>query len=92
MTEIAACGGVLIPVSMRGMSMASSTLGHRPADQQAAEKYAENDRGDGRALDPAVGDHQLPRRQQLGEDAVLGGRVRGRAEADQRVRGERMQA
>ena len=32
-------------------------------------------------FDPAVGDHELLVRQQLGEDAVFGGRIRGRAEA-----------
>ncbi len=53
---------------------------------------AEHDRADGQALDPAVGDDQLLRRQQLGEDAVLGGRVRGGAEADHGVGEQRMHA
>ena len=44
------------------------------------------------ALDPAVGDDQLLRRQQLGEDAVLGRRVGRRAEADQRIGEQRVRA
>ena len=61
------------------------------ADQRPAGEHAEDDRRDRRALDPAVGDDELLRRQKLGEDPVLGRRVGGRAEADDRVRGERMQ-
>ena len=52
------------------------------AEQLAAEQDAEDDRQDRQALDPAVRLDQLRVRQQLGEDAVLGRRVRRRAEAD----------
>ena len=85
-TAIAASGGVSMPVSMCGMSIASSALDTGPLISSAAQQHAEDDRRHRRALDPAVGDDQLPRRQQLGQDAVLGGRIRGGAEADDRVR------
>jgi hypothetical protein len=41
-------------------------------------------------IDATVAHDELLRRQQLGEDAVLGRRVRGGAEADHRVRQQRM--
>ena len=44
------------------------------------------------AFDPAVGDDELPRRQELGEDPVLRRRIGGGAEADDRVREERMES
>src|SRR6185369_5867630 len=65
-------------------------VGDAGADQEAAEHYAEDDRTHGQAFDPAVGGHQLGVRQVLGEDAVLGRRIGGRAQADQRVGGERI--
>ena len=80
-----------MPVSKCGMSMASNTLDTGPAISTPPSKDAENDRGDGRALDPAVGDHQLPGGKQFGKYPVLGGRIRGRAESDQRIGRERMQ-
>ncbi len=52
------------------------------ADQDAAHDGAEDDRHDGQAFDPAVGRDQLFRRQQFGQDAVLGRRVDGSAKAD----------
>ena len=78
---IAASGGVSMPVSMQRQVEAEqhgATLG---PDQLAAEQHAQDDRADGQALDPAVGLDQLRRRQQLGEDAVLGRRVGRGAEA-----------
>ena len=88
MTQIAASGGVSMPVSIIGRSKPSSIGRHLGADQRAAEQHAEDDRADRRALDPAVGDDELLRRQELGQDAVLGRRVGGGAEAHDRV-GER---
>jgi hypothetical protein len=41
---------------------------------------------DREALYPAIGNHQLFRGQQFGEDAVFRGRVRCRSQADYRVR------
>ena len=65
---------------------------HRVAHQLAAQHDAENDRGDGEALDPAVGLDQLRGRQQFGEDAVLGRRIRRRAQAHDRVGHQRVTA
>ena len=62
------------------------------AEQLAAEHHAEDDRQDRQALDPAVGLDQLRVRQQLGQDAVLGGRVRRGAQADDAVGKQRMGA
>ena len=64
--------------------------GHRVAHQLAAQQDAQDDRGDGQALDPAVGLDQLRGRQQLGEDAVLGRRVGGGAQADDGIGQQRM--
>ena len=87
-TLIAASGGVSTPVSMSGRSKPSSiveTRGPISAPPTSTPRMIEADR---RALDPAVGDDELLRRQQLGQDAVLGRRVGGGAEADDGV-GER---
>jgi hypothetical protein len=46
--------------------------GYRRAHQLAAQQHAQDDGGNGQAFDPAIGLDQLRRRQQLGEDAVLG--------------------
>jgi hypothetical protein len=84
---------VSMPVSISGKSKLSSALRDRGLDQRAADDDAENDGADGQPLDPAVGDDQQAVRQVFGEDAVLGRRVGGGAEADhgvgdQRVDGE----
>jgi hypothetical protein len=50
-----------------------------------ADHHAQDDGADRQALDPPVGLDQLRRRQQLGQDAVLGRRVGRRAEADDGV-------
>ncbi len=83
---IAASGGVSMPVSMNGKSKRQQHGATRLAHQLPAEQDAQDDRGDGQALDPAVGLDQLRRRQQLGEDAVLGRRVGRGAQPDDRVR------
>jgi hypothetical protein len=62
------------------------------AHQLAAQQDAQDDGGDGQALDPAVGLDQLRGRQQLGEDAVLGRRVGRRAQAHDRIRQQRVRA
>ena len=51
---------------------------------------AQDDRGDRRALDPAIRDDELMRRQELGQDPVLGRRIGGGAEAHDGVGGERV--
>ncbi|MGF6509685.1 hypothetical protein OKW26_005512 [Paraburkholderia sp. 32] len=66
--------------------------GDMRADQRAAEHRAENDRADRGAFDPAVRGNEPVRRQQFGENAVFGGRVGRRAEADDAVRNQRMRA
>ena len=91
-TLIAASGGVSMPVSMYGQVEAEQRRRDPRADQRAAEQHAEDDRADRRALDPAVGDDELLRRQELGQDPVLGRRIGGGAEADHRVGGERVHA
>ena len=90
MTAIAASGGVSIGVSIIGKSKPSSAAETPWRDQRAAEQYAEDDRADGGAFDPAVGDDELMRRQELGQDAVLRRRIRGGAEPDDRVGQQRM--
>ena len=90
MTAIAASAGVSIGVSMNGKSKCSSTPGHVGVDQHAAEHRAEDDRGHGEALDPAVRHHELAVRQVLGEDAVLRRRIRRGAQADHGVGKQRM--
>ena len=62
------------------------------SDQLSAQQHAQDDGSDGQALDPAIGLDQLGGRQQLGEDAVLGRRVGGGAQADDRVREQRVRA
>ncbi len=61
-------------------------------DQLAADQDAQDDRRDRQPLDPAVGLDQLRRRQQLGEDAVLGRRVGRRAQTDHRIGQQRVAA
>ncbi len=51
---------------------------------------AENDGADGQALDPAIGDDEQAVRQVFGEDAVLGRRVAGGAEADDGIGEQRV--
>jgi len=62
------------------------------ADELAAEQHAEQDGGNGQALDPAVGLDELRVRQQFGQDAVFGRRVGGGAEADDGIRDQRVHA
>ncbi|OIQ71444.1 hypothetical protein GALL_469360 [mine drainage metagenome] len=57
----------------------------RMTDQKAAEHGTENDGSHRGALDPAVGSDQLLRRQQLGEDAVLGRGIRSRTQPDHAI-------
>ena len=90
-TLIAASGGVSIPGVDEGQVEAEQRRRDPGADQRSADQDAEDDRRDRRPLDPAVGDDELLRRQELGQDPVLGRRIGGRAEADHRVRGERME-
>ena len=54
-------------------------------DENTAEHNAENDGTNREALDPAVGDNELLRREKLGENAVLRGRVGRSAHAHDRV-------
>ncbi|MNS93312.1 hypothetical protein D3C72_1274770 [compost metagenome] len=65
-------------------------VGYVAADERAAHDGAEDDGGDGQAFDPAIGRHEFFRRQQFRQDAVLGGRVHGRAKADDGVGQQRM--
>ena len=66
--------------------------GHPRVQQHAAEHRAEDDRGDGEPLDPAVRQHELPVRQVFCEDAVLRRRISRRAQPDHGVRGKRIDA
>jgi hypothetical protein len=61
---------------------AQQMLGNGRPHQLAAHQHAQNDGGDGQPLDPAIGLDQLGGRQQLGQDAVLGRRIGGRAQPD----------
>ncbi len=61
-------------------------------DQLAAQQDAQNDGGDRQALDPAIGLDQLRGWQQLGEDAVLGGRIGRSPQAHDRIGQQRMHA
>ncbi|KAG0163715.1 hypothetical protein DFQ30_011127 [Apophysomyces sp. BC1015] len=77
----------------RGMDerrMIEQRLRNVRADQRAAHHGAQDDRCDGRTLDPAVGRDQALRRQQFGQDPVFGRRVRGCAKADDAVGEQRM--
>ena len=91
-TAIAASGAVAMPVSNIGRSNASSWREITWPTSWPPSSDAEDDRQDRQALDPAVRLDELRVRQQLGQDAVLGRRVRGRAEADDRVGDQRMAA
>ncbi len=64
---------VSTPVSIRGMSMLSSSTDRCCPHQLPAQQHAQDDGGNRQPLDPAVGLDQLRRGQQLGQDAVLGG-------------------
>ena len=60
-------------------------MGHRRADERAPHHGAQYNRSDRQALDPAVRNNQLLRRQELGEDPVLRGGIGGRTEPDHGV-------
>jgi len=72
--------------------MADHVRGDVGADQRAAEHGAEDDRADRRALDPAIRGDEALRRQQLGQNAVLGGRIGCRAETDHAIGEQRVDA
>jgi hypothetical protein len=65
---------------------------HRGPHQLPAQQHAQNDGGDRQPLDPAIGLDQLGRRQQLGQDAVLGRRIRRCTQAHHGVGQQRVQA
>ena len=60
--------------------------------QPAAQYHTEQDRDDGGAFHHAVRPHQDSRAEHLREDAVFGRRIHGRADADQGVSGQRIDA
>ena len=62
------------------------------AYQLPAEQDAQNNGRNRQALNPAVGFNQLGRRQQLGQDAVLGRRVRRSTQAHDGIGQQRMPA
>jgi hypothetical protein len=62
------------------------------ADELAAQQHAQDDGSDGQPLDPAVGLDELRGRQQLGQDAVLGGRVGRSTQADDGIGRQRVRA
>ncbi len=60
--------------------------------QEPAEDRAEDDGGDSETFHPAVGPDQFFRREVLGQNSILGGRVHGGTDADKAVGKERVQA
>jgi hypothetical protein len=64
--------------------------GEVEGQQGLPEDRAEDDGADRESLDPAVGDDQQAVRQVLGQDAVLGRRIRGGTEADDGVGEQRV--
>jgi hypothetical protein len=69
-----------------------NALGQLRVDQRAADDGAEHDGGHRGALHPAVGDDQPFGRQQFGEDPVFGRRIHCRADADDGIGQQRVQA
>ena len=65
--------------------MVQQGVGHVRRDQQAAQHGAQDDGQHRQALDPAVALDQHGRRQHFGDDAVLGRRVGGGADADHAI-------
>ena len=59
---------------------------HRRTQQYPANNGAGDDRADRQSLDPAIGHDQFFRRQQFGEDAIFGGRIRRRTETNHAIR------
>ena len=76
---------------LRGGHLQQPLRNRRP-HQLPAQQHAQDDGADRQPLNPAVGPHQLRRRQQLGQDAVLGGRVGRRAQPHHGVRQQRVAA
>ena len=92
MAEMAASGAVSMPRSTIRQVQRQQQRRQVRAHELAAEQHAQDDGADGQALDPAVGLDQLRRRQQLGEDAVLGRRVGRRAQPHHGVGQQRVAA
>ena len=66
--------------------------GDHRAHQLATQQHTQNDGGNRQAFNPAVGFDELGSRQQLGQDAVFGGRIGRSAQTHNRIRQQRVGA
>ena len=75
-----------------GNAQSQQWPGNGGCHQLTAEQHAQDDGGNGQALNPAIGLDQLGRGQQLRQNAVLGGGVGRRAQAHHGVGQQRVVA